>query len=414
MDLRSLSTEQLEQNLRELQLPGETPAQTMDRLQEAVHELQVHRIELETQNRALRETQAELELSTRRYADLYDHLPVGYVTVTTDGQILHANLAAGECLQRERMKLLGMFLRTFLDPYDAGRCAAHLESCAQTGRQSTIDLTLRLRNGATAVVQFSSRLAPLASPDDRRQIHIAITDISKLKQTQRMLEEINREQEAFNYSISHDLRAPLVTITNYAGIVLSDFSGVMSEDAKGMIERIRCAATRMEDTLKNLLQYSTLAREEIVLGSVDTDELVKELLIEYRGIIQEKAAEILVGRPLIAVHGCRPMLNQVLANLLTNALKYTKPDEPPRIRIFTEKVDTHVLLKVSDQGIGIEPRYHERIFRIFERLHGYSRYPGSGVGLAIARRAVERMNGKIWVESNVEGGSTFCIEMPAD
>jgi light-regulated signal transduction histidine kinase (bacteriophytochrome) len=227
-----------------------------------------------------------------------------------------------------------------------------------------------------------------------------------------MLEEINREQEAFNYSISHDLRAPLVTISNYAGIVLGDYAWSMSQDAKVMVERIRSAAARMEETLKNLLQYSTLAREEIVMQSVNADEVVKELLIEYRDVIQQRKADIRVEGPLPVVRACRPMLNQVLANLLTNALKYAKPEEPPRIHIYAEKREMHVVLKMADEGIGIDPKYHERVFRIFERLHGYSRYPGSGLGLAIARRAIERMNGRIWAECGPNGGSCFCIELP--
>jgi PAS domain S-box-containing protein len=355
--------------------------------------------------------QAELEHSIQRYSDLYDHLPVGYVTATTTGQILQANLAAAECLQRERSQLPGVFLGTFLDSYDAGRLAGHLENCDRTGRQATVDLTLRLKDGSTAAVQFTSRRAP-GDPSLPRHIHIAISDISKLKQTQRSLEEINREQEAFNYSISHDLRAPLITINNYAGIVLNDYSAQLNEEGRAMLERIRCAAVRMEDTLKHLLEYSTLSRENIALEAVDTDSLVKDLLVEHRGVLQAKQAEVEVDHPLPTVRACAPILNQVLANLLTNAVKYTREGEHPRVRIFYEMRPTAVVLKVADRGIGIEPKYHERIFRLFERLHGYSKYPGSGVGLAIARRAVERMNGRIWVESEPGSGSCFCLELP--
>jgi PAS domain S-box-containing protein len=386
-------------------------AEALDRLQELVHELQVHRVELEMQNRTLQEAQAELEHSIQRYADLYDHLPVGYVTVTKDGQIRQANLAAAELFQRERTHLAGVFLGKHLDAYDAGRLAGHLESCVRTGRQSTLDVTLRLKDGSTPAVQLTSRLASadrLVAP----QIHVAISDVSKLKQSQRTLEEINREQEAFNYSISHDLRAPLITINNYAGIVLSDFARGLGEEGRAMVERIRCAGIRMEETLKHLLEYSTLAREDIALNVVNTDEVVKELLIEHRGLLQEKSAKVEIEEPLPRVRGCGPILNQVLANLLTNAVKYTREGETPHVRIFSEPRATSVVLKVADRGIGIEQKYHDRIFRIFERLHGYSKYPGSGVGLAIARRAVERMNGRIWVESEPGKGSCFCLELP--
>ena len=409
-ELSALSDEQLADDLRTLRNRDEGAKAEVDHLQEMVRDLQEHRVELEMQNRALQETQAELEQSIQRYSDLYDHLPVGYITVSSAGQIVQANVAAAEYLQRERPQLIGVFLAAFLDSYDSGRLAGHLENCVQTGRQATLDITLRLKDGSTPSVQLASRLAP-ADPSSRPQIHIAISDVSKLKQTQRSLEEINREQEAFNYSISHDLRAPLITISNYAGIVVSDYATGLDPEGRAMLERIRCAAARMEDTLKHLLEYSTLSRENIALASVNADQLVKDLLIEHRGLLQEKRAEVVVEDRLPGVRACGPILNQVLANLLTNAIKYTPEGEHPRIRIFAERRQSSVVLKVADQGIGIEPKHHERIFRIFERLHGYSKYPGSGVGLAIARRAVERMNGRIWVESEPGSGSCFCLEL---
>jgi signal transduction histidine kinase len=141
--------------------------------------------------------------------------------------------------------------------------------------------------------------------------------------------------------------------------------------------------------------------------------LIKELLIEHRAIVQERQAEIIVERPVPNVLGCATILNQVFANLLTNALKYTEPGRAPQVRVFGERQNTRVILRVMDNGIGIEPRYHERIFQVFERLHGYSYYPGTGVGLAIARRAVQRMSGRIWVESELGKGSCFCVELPA-
>jgi PAS domain S-box-containing protein len=411
LNLSSLSKEELDQNLRALREGSAQPAADSDRLQQTVQELEVHRIELEMQNRALQETQTELEQSVQRYADLYDHLPLAYVTVTPNGQIVGANRAACEWLHRDCRALVGNFLARFLDPYDGGRLAAHLENCVKSGQRSTLELTFRPRENETVAVQLSSRVAP-ATAATELQIHIAITDISKLKRAQTFLEEINREQEAFNYSISHDLRAPLVTINNYASIVLSEHGERMDDDGKAMVERIRCAALRMEETLKHLLEYSTMAREEIVLESVSIEQIVADLLIEHRTLIQEKAAQIEVARPLPAVRGTKTMLTQVFANLLTNALKYTAPGAAPQIRISAEVTDQKVVISVTDRGIGIDAKYHERVFKIFERLHGYSRYPGSGVGLAIARRAMERMNGRIWVQSELGKGSCFYLELP--
>jgi PAS domain S-box-containing protein len=409
-ELSALSDEQLAEDLRSLRDKRDSPA-VVNQLQEVVHDLQVHRVELELQNRTLQETQADLEQSIQRYADLYDHLPVGYATVTPAGQILQVNLSAAELLRRDRQQLAGVFLATFLEPYDAGRLAGHLESCVTSGKPGTMEVSLRVHDGSAPAVQITSRLAS-SDPTLPRQVLLAFTDITQLKQAQRRLEEINREQEAFNYSISHDLRAPLITINNYAGIMLSDYAGGLGEDGRNMLERIRCAAVRMEDTLKQLLEFSTLSRENITLEAVNPDVIVKDLLIEHRGLLQDRKADVTVERPLPAVRACGPILNQVLANLLTNAVKYTQEGESPQIRIFSEARQRTVVLKVADRGIGIEAKYHEQIFQIFERLHGYSKYPGSGVGLAIARRAVDRMNGRIWVESEPGQGSCFCLELP--
>ncbi len=412
MDLRTLTKEQLAASLRELQEhPSEANAEAIGRLQNVVQEIEVHRVELEMQNRALQETRHELEQSLSRYADLYENLPIGYIIVRPDGEIACANPAAVELLQVPRQQLIGRFFGTFLDPYDAGRFAAHLESCGQTGRPAQLELTLRLRDGATPTVQLSSRPATMSATEGK-QVHVAITDISELKAAQRVLEEINREQEAFSYSISHDLRAPLVTISNYARIVLNDHKDDIDEESRGMLQRIESAAVRMEETLKNLLEYSTLARDEVVLQAVNVSEIIRDLLIEHRGIIQQSGAQISVEPSLPMVRGSRVILNQVLANLLTNALKYTPAGQAPRVHISGEVGERTVVLRVADEGIGIDPKFHERIFRIFERLHGYTRYPGSGIGLAIARRAVERMRGRIWVSSEPGKGSCFCIELP--
>ena len=410
-DLASLSKEELVESLRELQCrTPEANSAAIDRLQQTVQQLQVHRVELEMQNRALRETQQELERSAQRYSDLFDHLPIGYLIVSVQGQILCANPAALELFEQPKGEVVGKFVRRFLDAYDAGRFAAHLESCAESGRRSNLELTLRLSGGSNVAVQLSSRLAP-SLPGVDQFVHIAVTDVSPLKRTQRMLEEINREQEAFNYSISHDLRAPLVTISNYARIVLSDHHEALDEEGSSMLQRIENAAVRMEETLKHLLEYSLLAREEVVLQALDLNEVLRDVLIEHRGVIQQMRAQVNVAPNLPAVRGSRSILGQVLANLLTNALKYTHPGVPPQIEIGAAESPDGVIVHVRDHGIGIEEKYHARIFEIFERLHGYTKYPGSGVGLAIARRAVERMNGRIWLESKPGLGSTFYVKL---
>lgn len=412
MDLSSASNEQLRQSLQAHErAAGGAGAQHAQHLEQTIEQLQVHRMELEMQNRALREAQGELQYAIERYADLYDNLPIGYVTLTACGEIAEANLTAATWLGVDRPNLRGMFLSRFLNPFDAGRFAAHLETCIRSGAERTFETTMRVQSGAMIPVQFSSRPGPPAR-DGTAQVLVAITNVAQLKKTQQLITEIQREQDALGDSISHDLRSPLITIGTYAKIILTDYAGTLAPDVKSMMERVDRAAQRMEATLRQLLAYSMLVREEAIPVRVELEEVVHGCLREWRKQIEAEAAQVEVRGPLPPVRGCPRLLAPAVGNLLSNALKFTVPGEPARITISAEVRGEFVILKVADCGIGIEPQHHERIFGVFDRLHGYSTYPGTGVGLAIVRRAVERMHGRVWVESEKGKGSCFYLMLP--
>lgn len=380
-------------------------------LEHTTEELRVHRMELEMQNQALREARAEMEAAAQRYADLYDHLPIGFVTLSPCGEIRGANLTAALWLGVERTNLHGVFMSRFMNPFDAGRFAAHLEACMGTGEERMFETTLRAESGTMIPVQFSSRLAPM-SRQSAPEILVAITNVAQLKQTMQLIAEVRREQDALGDSISHDLRSPLITIGTYARIVLSDYAHTLVPEVKGMMERVDRATQRMEATLRQLLAYSLLVREEATPEALALDEVVQGVLGEYRSEIEACNAEVRVERPLPKVRGCLKLLAPALGNLLSNGLKFTAPGERPHVTISAEQRGEFVFVKVTDRGIGIEPQHHERIFGVFDRLHGYSAYPGTGVGLAIVRRAVERMHGRVWVESEKGKGSCFHLMLP--
>jgi PAS domain S-box-containing protein len=409
VDLSRLSNDELAGALRNLQAPA-PPSSQASQLEAAIHELNVHRCELEMHSRALRETRAALDEAVQLYADLYDHLPIAYLTLTPEGRITQANLAACHWLQRERSTVVGTFLRKYLDAFDSGRLAAHLEECASNGGSAQTELTLRRADGSSIAVQLLTRVAP--SRTGERHLYTAISDITALKKTQKVLEAINREQETFNASISHDLRAPLITILNYAGIITEEHGAKLDDDARMMVERIGRAAGRMERTLRQLLDYGTMAREDVSLAPLTLEQFIRNVITEYRDTIAECRAEVTVECPPLKVIASPAMLGPVLTNLLTNALKFVEPGRQPAVRITAEADGDNVVIRVRDHGIGVDPKYHRQIFEVFHRLHGYSRYPGTGIGLAIARRGVEQMNGKIWVESEPGKGSCFCFSLP--
>jgi light-regulated signal transduction histidine kinase (bacteriophytochrome) len=275
-----------------------------------------------------------------------------------------------------------------------------------------LETTLRLESGLLVTVQLMSRIAQ-SGDNGEPQVNTAITNISKLKQAHAIVSDIESEREEVAQSITHYLGAPLVTICKFARALLQDPSFEESVEVKSMIERMECAAVRMEATLQDLLEYCCLGHEEVALDPVNLDELMQHVVMEHRSIIQRRGAEISIDRPLPCVRGAPLLLGQVLANVVTNALKNAKPDERPRLRISASLNETEVVLKVSDESPTAHGNPEEEQFRLFERMHERGCYQGAGVGLAIVRRAIERMNGRVWVESSSGKGTCFNIGLPA-
>jgi two-component system, chemotaxis family, sensor kinase Cph1 len=412
MDLKTLTNEQLHAAFQKLQAAHPGSADVVDRVQDAMHELQIHRLELEMQNRQLRATQEELEQTILRYTDLYDYSPIGYLTLSPHGRIEEANLTAAEIFNCQRKELIGSFLRKFLVARDADRFAAHAQDCLQKKTPGTLEVEVQPANRAEAVaVQLSTRVAKAAQASEP-QLRTTLTDITALKRTQQTLLEINREQENFAHSISHDLRAPLVTISNFSSLLLKENSVKFDDTTRDFAERIHNAAVRMDQLLRDLLEYSRLSRAEIKIEAVDLEAVIDDVIAQHRGKIEESGGTVAVERPLPRGLASRQALGQALANLLTNALKYTQPGKPPAVSISARRDQVGlVTITVADQGIGIPPEHHDRIFRLFERLHGAARFPGTGIGLALVRRAVERMGGRVWLESEVGQGSRFHLEL---
>jgi PAS domain S-box-containing protein len=226
------------------------------------------------------------------------------------------------------------------------------------------------------------------------------------------LTEVNEELESYVRTVSHDLRAPLRAIYGLGTAVIEDNRKQLDTQGLEFLERMIAAAARMDQMLLDLLAYSRLGKAELRLDHVDVASAVAAAHDLVSGEFETSGAEFTVVEPLAPVRGHGPTLVQALSNLFTNAAKYTQPGERPRIRVWTEERGPITRICVGDEGIGIAPVHHERIYRAFERLHGPDLYPGTGIGLAIVRRAIERMGGEVGVESQLGEGSVFWIELP--
>ena len=236
---------------------------------------------------------------------------------------------------------------------------------------------------------------------------------SRVNARTRELHERNAELESFTYSISHDLRAPLRTMQNFASVLLDEDCENLSETQRDYLERIARAARRMDRLTIDLLHYSQLGRSELPVETVDLQSLVEDLVEEWRERAEAATARFEIQSPLPAVTASSAGLTHVLANLLDNALKFTRSGIDPVVGFSASRDADDVLLSIKDNGVGIDPCHFEKIFLPFERLHPSRSVPGTGIGLAIVRRCIDKMNGRISVASAPGEGTTFTIALRA-
>ncbi|MCE7858351.1 MAG: PAS domain S-box protein [Chloroflexi bacterium CFX2] len=225
------------------------------------------------------------------------------------------------------------------------------------------------------------------------------------------LQNANKELESFSYSVSHDLRAPLRAVSGFASIVARRHRADLNEEGQHYVDNIVQASERMGLLIDDLLAYSRLGRSGVRLERVSLSVLFEQITREMKSRLDELNGTIQIEQNLPAVKGDGTLLGQIFTNLLENAMKYTKAGIPPEIRVTYQTNGNHIVVRVSDNGIGIPAEYQEKIFNVFQRLHSEEEYPGTGIGLATVRKAVELLGGRVWVESTVGGGSTFFIEL---
>jgi signal transduction histidine kinase len=223
----------------------------------------------------------------------------------------------------------------------------------------------------------------------------------------------NRELETFSYSVSHDLRAPLRAIASFAQIVRKDCGASMGEEGRRYMDTIISTSARMATLIEDLLCYARTARANQTSVPVPLAPLVQNLSTIFGERIASAGARLEILQPLATPQGDPTLIEQVLNNLVDNALTYRRTHGTPEITISAAQSGEHVVIRVADNGIGVEPEYHEKIFQVFQRLHTNDEYPGTGLGLAIVAKAVRVMNGDVSIESAPGRGSTFTVRLRA-
>ena len=232
-----------------------------------------------------------------------------------------------------------------------------------------------------------------------------------LRQSNQELQRANADLEQFAFAAAHDLQEPLRMVTSYAQLLERAVKNSLEKRTQDYLDYIVGGSKRMSLLLQDLLAYTETSRDsEIPAGSVDLNRVLMQVLRNLENAISDSSA-VITSEDLPEVVGREAHFLQLLQNLIGNAIKYSKPNEVPRISVSVQPNGEDWLFKVSDNGVGIEPAYHKQVFGVFKRLHG-SEIPGTGIGLAICQRVVERAGGRIWVESELSAGSAFCFTIP--
>lgn len=244
-------------------------------------------------------------------------------------------------------------------------------------------------------------------------VMIGIEDMTDHDLGELRLKQANAELESFAYTVAHDLRAPLRALQGFSAALEEDYSNILGEVGRGYTGHIIVAASRMDQLIRDLLEYSRFTREDLRTEPVALADAVSAAMDLLAAEIEAKKARVSVEGTLPFVQAHYPTLVQVLANLISNGMKFVEPGVVPQVRIWTSTSPGRVRLWVADNGIGIAPEHHARIFKVFERLHGQDQFPGTGIGLAIVQKVIARQGGSTGLESTVGVGSRFWIELPS-
>ena len=363
-----------------------------------------------------------------KFRRVVESAPNAILLVNQKGTITLMNAQAERLFGYAREDLLGRPIETLVparfrgtDPgHRATFCAAPRTRPMGAGR----DLYGLRKDGREIPIEIG--LTPIET-EEGPMVLSSIIDISERKKAEEeirkrseLLEAANKELEAFSYSVSHDLRAPLRHIDGFSEL-LGKHAVALDEKGRRYLKTISESAKQMGTLIDDLLQFSRIGRAEMRTTTVSLDQLVKEAVAQLRQEMDGRNITWTVG-PLPEVHGDSTLLRQVFVNLLGNAVKYTRPREQARIEIgaLTPALSPggrgggagEIVIFVRDNGVGFDQQYAHKLFEVFQRLHGPSEFEGTGIGLANVKRIVTRHGGRVWAEGKVNEGATFYFSLP--
>jgi PAS domain S-box-containing protein len=386
---------------------------------------------------------ASAELERRRLAAVLEALPVGVAIADFTGKVTHYNAAlsrmwgkpptpsnisdyqnwkawwvdSGEQLAAEDWAMARALRTGQVVPGDViqiGKFDGSGKTTIVNAASPILDSDGRIIGGVVAAMDISAqKQAEDALKKTQAQLRKHSENLEKtVRERTVMLQETVQELEQYSYSISHDMRAPLRAMNQFCHIVLEDYGPKLDAEGQLYLKRISSAATRLDRLINDVLSFHKLMRSELNLEPVDLEALTRDIIQQY-SVIQDSQAKIEILSPLAPVRANPAALTQCLSNLLGNAVKFVPLGVKPEVVVWTDNHDGWVRVWVKDNGIGMDPGQFEKVWGIFHQCHGSKAYEGTGIGLSIVKKAVERMGGRVGVESEPGRGSRFWFELKA-
>jgi PAS domain S-box-containing protein len=364
------------------------------------------------------ETQLRLRESEARFRQTFE-LAASGIGHVRDGRFVRVNRSLCEIFGYAEGELLGRHVKELSHPEDRDVSDAPRERIRR-GEAESARFEKRYLRADGAVIWCEVAVALVRDVYGVPQYEVAIFDEvtdrkkaeARLREAHEELKRSNAELEQFAYVASHDLQEPLRMVASYAQLLGRRYEAKLDGDAREFMAYIIDGASRMKQLIEDLLAYSRVGTKGAEFKRANAEDALKRALFNLRVAIQEAGA-VVTNDPLPTLSVDEVQLGQLLQNLMSNALKF-RSDSVPRIHVGITESAKEYAFEVRDNGIGIEPQYYERIFMVFQRLHNKGEYPGTGIGLAICKKVVERHGGRIWVESRPGAGSSFYFTLPKE
>ena len=386
----------------------------------------IHRVEDVTEQELMRREAAvqfkkkqELEAAEKNYIEhikesearffkIFNLSPIAtYMTDVHTGKMIYANRAFEKLFLLSNEEIIGKTI-VELNITDEGKRNEIIELINENeNRLMDHEMEMRVGTGEVKKMLISIEVIEI---DSKKCFLVAIVDITVRKKQQDAIIQLNKELDAFSYSVSHDLRTPLRAVTGYAQILEEDYSKVIDDEGRRLLQVISHNAERMGTLIDDLLRFSRLGKKELQKRAVNLSNLVSAAITEITKYQAYNAKIIIDVEHNVCVDDS--LMKLALVNLISNAIKYSSKTDKPVINIKSELSGNDVIFSINDNGVGFDMRYVDKLFGVFQRLHTIEEFEGTGVGLAIVHRIISKHGGKVWAEGAVDKGATIYFSIP--